>query len=111
MPVIIKDMVRKAEISPSTASWVLKNHLPIARVAVERIQRLAREDEPAPLHRLGIMAHHATDLFYNRIQGGLERVAYPLIIRASFFATAYGNQSGMHLRTVSIHHRFAEVLT
>ena len=43
MPVIIKDMVRKAKISPSTVSWVLKNHVPIVRIPVERIRRLARE--------------------------------------------------------------------
>jgi len=110
MPVIVKDMVRKAEVSPLTISWVLKNLLPIARVAFERIQRLARQDGPAPIHRLGRMAHHVTDLFHNKIQGGLEDVAYPLIIRESFFATAYLNQSGMHLRTVSIHHCGAEVL-
>jgi hypothetical protein len=46
MPVIVKDMVTKAEISPSKVSWALKNHLPIARVAIERIPRVARENEP-----------------------------------------------------------------
>jgi hypothetical protein len=31
------------------------------------------------------MAHHVVDLFHNKIQGGLENMAYPLIIRETFF--------------------------
>jgi DNA-binding LacI/PurR family transcriptional regulator len=44
MPVKVKDMVRKAEISPSTVSRALKSHLPIARVPAQRIQWLARDN-------------------------------------------------------------------
>jgi hypothetical protein len=57
-----------------------------------------------------MMAYHIIDLFYHKIQGGLEHVAHPSIIRHSFFATSTINQSGTHLRTVFIHHRVAAVL-
>lgn len=35
-------------------------------------------------HMLGIIAHRIADLFYSKVQGGFETVAYSLIIDDSF---------------------------
>ena len=55
------------------------------------------------------MPQRVIDFFCHEIQGGLEHVAHPLIIRESFFATVYVNQAGVYLPTVFLHHRVAEV--
>jgi hypothetical protein len=56
------------------------------------------------------MAQRVIDFFNHEIQGGLENVAHSLVIRDSVFTTTYVNKSGIHLLTVFIQNRAAEVL-
>lgn len=101
MPVDVKHIAKKAEVSYSTVLWALNNHLDIAHETVERIQRLAREVshvtsqfvyslKTSRSQMLGI-THCVADPFYNEVQGGFENVAHSLIIGSSFFISAYLN--------------------
>ena len=91
MPVDVKDIVKKAEVSHSTVTWALQHHAAIAQGTVERIKHLARE-------------------FSHLVQGGIENVSHSLITQNSFSIFVFLNQLGVCFSKVFIHYRVAEGL-
>ena len=86
MPVSIKDIAKKADVSPSTVSRALQDHPRISSETKTSIQNLAREMGYVPSAAarnlvakrsttIGIAISHLSDPYYDRLLRGIEDVA------------------------------------
>lgn len=112
MPADVRDIAKKAEVSHSTVSWVLNNHLVIAHEAVERLQRCAHSFRHVTVQFVRSLRNRRSrrlESLYGKTQGGIEKVAHSLIIENSLFTFVYRNKLGIYMSKVFIHRCVNEI--
>ena len=111
MPVDVKDIVKKAEISQSMVLWARQHHPVIAHETVERTRCLTRELRHAKKFFSSLKTLHIVRISaYREIQGGLENIAPSLFIGDSILRSVHVNKLGIRMPEVFIRHLIHKML-